>query len=503
VKAMRAIFTVHIPGDVGFTDQLMQLSLLYQLGRSSGLDFRLTPLDSDRSPPGFWRLFDLSTVFPSLDEEESGYASIDIDLSVLYQHEGQIKRLADLIEVVRSQVSDEERIVHVFRLPGDRTKLARLVRERRDQADLFAAALQKVFEAEGDVPEGHDLEVLAHIRCGDSADISVPGDVSYLAWHRAVSLSGALRTNPFLAARIIFDDLKRRVSPKQVFLNLFSDGYQRTRDLVSEFSRASPTLGEEESKYLETAINVHEQIAQTINAGDCVEVQIGESLQSLAELIHHALRADVIMITSNQRMLCKFLAALGERSKKPVLLLMENTAQHVNFVRVSGISERQATMVSLSHHGDPLAPLSAYLRTPELAGSEEQPWSILRARGKGVFCLPEVKAVCEDLELQGDWENAGKLYRWMSVLSDYDPDALLGELRCQREITGGVGLERIEAEYEAALEREKARLAHAAWNLVCIGRYQQATDFITQAEDKHGSWPGIQKAKNLLKIQKM
>ncbi len=121
------LFTVSIPDDVGFTDQLMQLALLYRVGAAAGMNFRLLPLASRRSPPGFWERFDPGRVFTRATGEERGLPRHRIDLSAERLLREGVTGGADLVALVKAQLPGPETVA-VLKLEGEsRPILARAI----------------------------------------------------------------------------------------------------------------------------------------------------------------------------------------------------------------------------------------------------------------------------------------------------------------------------------------------------------------------------------------
>ena len=203
---------------------------------------------------------------------------------------------------------------------------------------------------------------MAHLRCGDAADIALFPQTGYLAWHRVIARTGEVRQSPFLGLRILIEALRGHIGPRPLRCEVFSDGYARTLELIGEVEGKADGLTPAEAALLRLAVGVHQHTAEVLMQGRGIRAVIGEDLGSLCALLWEAQEADLIVVTGNQRMLAKFLALLGPREHSPAMLLLEADGDQARFVRAAGLTEAHAALITLSPHGDPLAPLFAYLR---------------------------------------------------------------------------------------------------------------------------------------------
>lgn len=151
-------------------------------------------------------------------------------------------------------------------------------------------------------------------------------------------------------------------------------------------------------------------------------------MESLGGLIDAAQHADVIVCNASQRLIPKLLAVLDDRDRRPGLLVLDPLRHRL--VRQVRLSERHAWLINLSMHGDPLAPLRAFLAAVANPTRVTAIEAIVEGAGAGAFCIPELEPLAATLEAKGCDAQARAVYEWLSVLSDGSPGSLAGAARC-------------------------------------------------------------------------
>ena len=496
------IFTVRIPDDVGFTDQLMQLALLYRVGTAAGMAFRMTPLASSRSAPGFWKRFDLGAILPSASPAELALPRQVIDLSPERLLRAGVRDGAGLVELVRAQLPAPGTLAEL-RLQGEsRTLLTRIV-----GADpvRFEGGLGRQLQALFAPPPAAarrrpspELRLLAHVRCGDAADIALFPQTGYLAWHRVIARTGEVRQSPFLGLRILIEALRAHLGTRPLRCEVFSDGYARTLELIGEVEGQADGPTPAEAALLRVAVGVHQHAAEALMQGAGIRAVIGEDLDALCALLWEAQQADLIVITGNQRMLPKFLALLGPRECPPALLLLEADGDQARFMRTAGLTEAHAALITLSPHGDPLAPLFAYLRDGGLGGERARVAALAAEAGIGAYCIPELAQRAGDLEAWGRPEDAAALYDWLAVLTDLGPEALAGLARCRDPQAAAPATEDGEERSRAAAQRARGQVVAQLSALLSLGRLQRAREVMRAARERWGAWDALEQCQRRL-----
>ncbi|MCF7990318.1 MAG: hypothetical protein K9M02_07735 [Thiohalocapsa sp.] len=497
-------FTISITAGVGFTDQLMQFALLYRLGADAGLQFRLTPLHSDRSPPGFWPRYDLGRVFEPADAALLRLPRRTVDVSPKLLGAAGVSGRAGLEAYMRSVLWDDAESgpsLAVLQLRGDIREMLVALLETADSAvdRALQARLRRVFAPAADHGETQALRVACHVRCGDAADIAVLPGRAYLAWHRAVSPARETRPNAFIGARATIEALRAQIEPRAMRCAVFTDGYGRTLSLLSPEHADAYGMGASELRMLRSAVGVHADTARAAMTGGGICFREGEDLDTLAALLDAVQQADVILITGNQRMIPKFLAALGQPDRPRALLVMETDAAQVAFVRAARLTETHATLMICSPHGNPLAPLFAYL----VHGPKPRPWlraaELAQENDAGLYCITEVEALAARMESGARRADALALYRWLAVLTDGAPESLAGQARCAQALGDEPAAVHCRAAQDAAVSLQLKQAAHQASSLVSLGRLRGAATVIAEAKSRFGDSALLTSAEDYLR----
>ncbi len=321
------IFTAWIPDDVGFTDQLMQLALLYRVGTAAGMAFRMTPLASSRTPPGFWQRFDPGRILPTASPADLALPRRPHrPLARAVAGRGRVRRSGAGGPGAHAQLPPPGTLGEL-RLQGESRGL--LTRITGADAVRFEGGLGQQLRALFAPPPAAarrrpspELRLLAHLRCGDAADIALFPQTGYLAWHRVIARTGEVRggrvprpahpdrgpARAHRAAPPALRGLQRRLRPHPGVDR--RGGRQGRRPHPCRSRPVTPRRRRPPAH------------RRGPHAGQSTAV-IGEDLGSLCALLWEAQEADLIVVTGNQRMLAKFLALLGPREHSPAMLLLE------------------------------------------------------------------------------------------------------------------------------------------------------------------------------------
>ena len=424
---MATLFTVQPSPRVGFTDQLTTLALAYDVGTRCGYEFRLTPFATPRSGQGLEERYDLTRAFPAFSEEEANLPTVRVGLSGAWARTGRVRTPQDLVAVIKDQVPADARVV-VFDVVERESLLLDIAWDESPRMTSFHAGLRQVLAPRCPWPATGGLRVLVHLRCGDTADVPLIARLNYRVWGTFIQIARPSLPTPFLGARLAMDVVRERAGTAGAEFRVFSDGYERTARLTARSSGPGGTITPGLEKLLNEAIGLHAEAARAMIEGEDVTFRMDESLDSLGDLVDAAQEADLIVITTAQRMIPKLLAALGPRDRRPGLLLLDSHL-HRNVRRVR-LDERYARLISLSAHGDALAPLRAFLAAaadPTVVGSVEP---LAERAGVGTFCIPELEPLAAEFESQGRYADARAVYEWLTVLTDGSPGVLAGVSRC-------------------------------------------------------------------------
>lgn len=424
---MATLFTVQPSARVGFTDQLTTLALIYDVGTRCGYEFRLSPFATPRSGHGLAERYDLTRAFPVFSPNEANLPTVRVELSGAWARTGSVRTPQDLVAVIKKQVPADAGVV-VFDLVERERLLLDIAWDESPLMKSFHAGLREVMAPRCPWPAMGILRVLVHLRCGDTADVPLIARLNYRVWGSFFQIARPSLPTPFLGARLAMDVVRERVGTAGAEFRVFSDGYERTARSAARSSGPGGTITPGLAKLLNKALGLHAGAARAMIEADDVTFSMDESLDSLGDLIDAAQEADLIVVTTAQRMIPKLLAALGPRDRRPGLLLLDSHL-HRNVRRVR-LDERHARLVTLSAHGDALAPLRAFLAAAADPTGVRIVEQLAEQSGAGTFCIPELEPLAAEFELQGRYADARAVHEWLTVLTDGSPDALGGVSRC-------------------------------------------------------------------------
>lgn len=476
---MTTLFTVVPDESVGFTDQLTTLALAYDVGTRCGYEFRLTPFTTPRTGHDFWSRYDLGRAFPVLSEEESAWPRARVELS------GNRARWAstpqDLVAMIAEQVPAGTRVVVLD--VTERELFLKSIRwdESRGLA-AFQAGLREVFAPRRPWPRERGLRVLLHLRCGDTADVPLIGPLTYRVWGDRVLVARPALAPPFLSARLVMDVVRDSLGPAGAEFRVFTDGYEGTVRGTTRSAGPGGTITAGLAKLMERAIGLHAEAARAVMAGDDVAFSMGESAQSIEGLIDAAQQSDLIVFNASQRLIPKLLAALGDRDRRPGLLVLDPRRHRT--LRQVRLSERHARLINLSIHGDPLAPLRAFLAAVADPTHVSTIEPLAAGAGAGAFCIPELEPLAAGLEAEGRDAQARAVYEWLIELTDGSPASLAGAARCAASLGDDV-----------AAQEHGLRAAEATSR--CVANYHAAIEWATARGYRHEADALLEEARRL------
>ncbi len=165
--------------------------------------------------------------------------------------------------------------------------------------------------------------------------------------------------------------------------------------------------------------------------------------------------------------------------------IRETEAEQVGYVRSTGLTEEHATLIGLSPHGNPVAPVLAYLSH---GTGPDHPWAqgleLARRHGAGSHCIPEIERLAARLEDAGADSEAHALYDWLSVLTDGQPTALAGMGRCAASDAERDAAAQMAAQ---AAERVRRQTLQGVDSLLSLGRLKRASDALAEIRTRLGN----------------
>ncbi len=348
-------FTILISGG-GFTDQLMQFRAFYKLGRSLGLRYRHTPFESERSGRGIFDFLGFNQQFDAVLAPASDRPPLEIPLSDERLEREAASSFAGVQTLVRREIearAGADSLI-AFRLTGGRAFFADIhaaLSEEPDELDLRTAyARHRARQPWRSRFEPNTIQILVHIRQGDTAVIRTP-------WDTFVPLRGpdALREvdeidEPLRSSLIDVPEYADLLAALMRGLDepcsavVCSDGYALPfRKIRQHAEQLGLTDGQRRQlSELETTYQSRFDVFRGMPRTTCL---IGEGEEHLFDLVHAALSADIMVVGTQQRMIPKLIASYPDLERPQILALLHRTAEPPDHERDLGLGPRQATLV--------------------------------------------------------------------------------------------------------------------------------------------------------------
>ena len=368
-------FTI-APRPHGFTDQMLQFAVLYRLGRSLGWTYRHTPFASPFSSPPppapgdpslrawlaglpqrlVWRgprrgLVPIPEIYEFLgfnrhfeERDEMADARPDrvVDLPIVdrWLRENGATTAEGVQKLVSERAAaalgdDRDRLVRLRITAGRRffgTVLAG-TSPPRDGPDLRAIYEQ----ARGREPwrslyRGRGLRILLHIRQGDTAALETPWSTWLPLWPRSHSTVfreygrlGAipdrrhLRVRDFVPLAQAFGAV---LAPRSYSMLAFSDGFERSFSFLRSIRHRVALPPERIDAVLATERGYEAKQFRRLERLDDCRCIVGESPRKLCDFVESALKADVIVVGGQQRLVPKLLATYCTPDTMPLVIVL-------------------------------------------------------------------------------------------------------------------------------------------------------------------------------------
>jgi len=367
-------FTI-IPADhVGFTDQLMRFSAFYKLGLSLGYTYLHTPFNSprsnnlsrakllewiDRLPPplspvrkfmirrllhdvydflGFNEHFERA--MQGIDRVNKAHSVVDFRFSDPFLEANDIVSFEELQNLIKIHVAKETAIdapnpTVRFRLTGKRTNLFTLIHRAIPEYQDKLSLRELYLEARRRNPwvsafDNDKVKVLVHIRQGDIAVLETPAktfiplDVRTPGWLSEHNKFEDIKSNLVFQVADYYDfvqGLTSHFDEKTFNILFFSDGYRRAFDWLESNIDKSQISAENIRDLRKDRASYDEKrfrILREIKNSRCF---IGETQSKLYALIDATINADIIITSTQQRMLAK-LATFYCDDESPIIIIL-------------------------------------------------------------------------------------------------------------------------------------------------------------------------------------
>lgn len=364
----KVYFTVET-GQQGFTDQMMQLSAFYKLGRAAGFEYHHTRFVSTRSNPlvtsekeaydDIYDFLGITDYFSGFNRGEFESDDVfEVNLSDAIVERENIQNFKALVQYVQKSVANalkekESDAPKLFILRLERARPAPGKGKRQffslinasSKANKFSIGFKEIYnQHRAKKPFINNLNfdktnVLIHIRQGDTAVVKTP-------WNAYIPVDK--RRPDYLTENHRLEDITERYFDKfvdsiftpedyytfwtslapyiqnDIQLKVFSDGYQRAIDAILNGGRLLPLTEKQKHKLTAQKSNIDSDSFQCFHRLAYAECAVGETAQSLYQLVDSALRTDIIITAAQQRMLPKLIANYMPTGKPHVIVLYRN-----------------------------------------------------------------------------------------------------------------------------------------------------------------------------------
>ncbi len=382
-------FSVIPYAKAGFSDQLLQFSAFYKLGLSLEYKYIHLPFSCERSQSiklsifekiirkvtkkiphlkksilsipyfknvffeslfdiyeflGFHQYFD--SVNPHIEIQRLNVINMDLSDQLLEQN--NISCFQELLTFIKNSIENEltsctSDLLVQFRLVGGRKNLFSLInlntpnlQELLNLRDIYFKK-QEDFKCKSRFPNDK-IKVLIHIRQGDTSVIKTP-------WQTYIPVRSINRVDPnYFDEYSDVSDIKSNETVFQVidYYNFLmgllssldnnsysiltcSDGYQRAFEIL-EWNLDKLRLNADKIRNLKRSKKSYDKkcfdIFYKLSNSKCL---VGESSKNLCDLIHSTLMADLVITSSQQRMLPKFITNYCSDSKPIVVILYKDS----------------------------------------------------------------------------------------------------------------------------------------------------------------------------------
>ncbi len=344
-------FTI-IPTNSGFTDQMMQFNAFYKLGRALQFQYLHTTFCSSRSmsnhkhkawyekivsinkpPMDVYEFLGFNLIFTEISVSRSNNENLQIiDLPIGRQDFLQKKNFSihEIKNYINCHLAEfdirSSQILIRFSLDAGRkffTHIHTQIPELPDGLNLKTGFIKtKNYSLIPTNRNSKRLRMMVHIRQGDTAVVNtpwhtfVPVDKRRAGWlrehHDLKEIESAnIDIDPFFTIDEYYQFIVKFLSyfdHSSISFRLFSDGFERAFDILIE-NISNLALSADKEILLSNIIkNYNQSQFDPFKKLSCCKTFVGESDRNLKLLIQETLKADIIIIGYQQRMLPKFLA---------------------------------------------------------------------------------------------------------------------------------------------------------------------------------------------------
>ena len=311
--------------NVGVTDQIFRWKLLFNVGALMKWQYQHRKIANKRSSETIVDHIGLNLFFSGKVENSPKVSEIlNLNLGAKTLERNNVRDLRDLTNYLQKKLKNNQGVkkITLDAHCGGHRKLAGILLQKDPSKLKEAHPIEKSIRKRitrknnWEMNENENLRVLIHMRLGDTANIKTPWGV--LGGYRGQQC----RTDPSHFYYFI-DQLKKNVKNARPSIRVFSDGYERI--CQREIERlANSDQNQKKCQFVRAECALMETHLRATANLIGHETFIGENDNNLQMLLSSTAQADLIVTSSQQRMIPKLLWIIGIRERKPTLVILED-----------------------------------------------------------------------------------------------------------------------------------------------------------------------------------
>ncbi len=325
-------FTIKI-NPTGYSDQLNQFMLMYELGNRLGLRYVYTDIAGTHGRFNDKARNFLDAVFEDgeIDCEQLIECQIEVNSAEILQQ--GITSGYGVIEYLKSKIEEEHEInnLYVLTLIGDRNPLLTLLSEYEDD---ITASLRSAMNDQINTSAHHDLypfdgeiKVFIHIRLGDVARLATPWPYNLNLWN-STDL-GALEVNTpesIRLLRVCVRELTEVYGEDKICFSIHSDNFDLARHDCLNLMKNTSILSEEQQSICSHLLTEMSSELQLFKQFKNAKVFFDKDPVGIEKLTLALINSDLAITNGLQRMIAKLIGIFHTDKPAALACLMENSA---------------------------------------------------------------------------------------------------------------------------------------------------------------------------------
>jgi hypothetical protein len=435
-------FTISIR-PTGYSDQLNQFMLLYELGLRLGLRYIYTDI------AGTYGRFNENTrkfidiVFQDsdgeIDREQFTEHQIEVNSAEISQQ--GITSGDGIIDYLKAKIGDEQekKSLFVLTLKGDRNPLLALLSGYKDD---ITAPLRRAMNRQIRTCTHHDLypfdgdiKVFIHLRLGDVTRLATPWPHDFNLWH-STDL-GALKVSTpesLRLLRVCVRELTEVYGEDKICFSIHSDNLDLAQRDYSTLMKNTSIVSEEQqsiSRHLLTEMSAELGLFKQFQNA---KVFIDKDPAGVEKLISALINCDLAITNGLQRMIAKLIGVFYTNRPIALACLMENSADkdfHSLLLPTDSIQ-----FIPLEYQRFSLRPLKRFI-DQQITKTQELwrfPDTLVNSHRLSEYCPFDLyQAGCE-LQTANHLEDALACFELSDEMSNSNDDAIIKQIEILEQL---------------------------------------------------------------------